>query len=304
MEKKHSLISWFSRSPKITVEEVIADYKIAKDQVLSPHTISDYSLTFGRLLTFLSPDRSFCEIAPKEIRAFLATIPGGRKNRKNAHIGLCALWTFAINEGIAEEHVPRKVQIAKPEQRAIIPLSKQEAGQLIKMAQESGRCRLRNRAILITLLDTGMRASELAELRLGDFEGGYFRVFGKGSKERRVPVSPSVAKVIKDYLDTRQGIGSDAPLFLSETGSPFNRNSLRLLLGRLGDRAKIPNVHPHRFRHTFAINFILNGGDAYSLQAILGHSTMEMVKRYLFLGERDLAAIHKRVSPVTNWGFV
>jgi site-specific recombinase XerD len=73
------------------------------------------------------------------------------------------------------------------------------------------------------------------------------------------------------------------------------------LIIRLGRRAGIPNANVHRFRHTFAINFLRNGGNAYTLQRLLGHSTLDMVKTYLQLAQQDDSDNHRRASPVANW---
>ena len=159
-----------------------------------------------------------------------------------------------------------------------------------------------DRARSSTLVDTGVRASELCGLKFEDLEGEYLRVMGKGRKERRVPVSAPVMAAIMEYIQTRPPGKRNAPVFLSETGAQLNRDSLRLLINRLAERANVNNAHPHKFRHTFAINYVMNGGDAYSLQMILGHSTMDMVKRYLYLTNKDIAAVHGRASPLKNWG--
>jgi len=148
-----------------------------------------------------------------------------------------------------------------------------------------------------------MRAAELCGIRIHhlDLKNHRLRVFGKGSKERILPMSSTTTVAIWKYLATR---GDDAIgdwLFTTNTGRAYRRHALLKLTYSLGDSAGIPNAHPHRFRHTFAINYLRNGGDAYTLQMLLGHSTMEMVKTYLQLAHADAAKAHRRASPVAKW---
>jgi len=134
-------------------------------------------------------------------------------------------------------------------------------------------------------------------------KGNQITLNGKGSKQRRVPISEATSQAIAAYLATRPNATITTPLFLSDRGARMSRNGLLQLFERLGERAGVAGVHPHRMRHTFAINYLRNGGDSYTLQAILGHSTLDMVKRYLNIAERDLVARHATASPVINWGF-
>jgi len=84
-------------------------------------------------------------------------------------------------------------------------------------------------------------------------------------------------------------------------GQPLDRVGLGKLILRIGQRAGVINAHPHRFRHTFAINFLRNGDNAYALQMMPGHSTMEMVKRYPALAQANVEVAHRQASPVANW---
>jgi integrase/recombinase XerD len=159
----------------------------------------------------------------------------------------------------------------------------------------------RNRAILLLMVDTGLRASELCNLRIQDVDQKHNRifVFGKGAKERSLPFSPCTGQALWRYFatfpETRK---PDESAFVKIYGRKFDRKQLRKLVLNIGNRAGVQNAHPHRFRHTIAIQYLRDGGDPYTLQRMLGHSTMEMVRIYLQLAQIDLDAAHRRASPV------
>jgi integrase/recombinase XerD len=156
----------------------------------------------------------------------------------------------------------------------------------------------------MVLVDTGIRASELSGLNLRniDIKAGHLTVMGKGDKERQIYFSARTGQALWRYLRTRTDTRPDDPVFLSSGRRRLNRNDLAQTLNNAGKRAGIHNsVHPHRFRHTFAIQYLRNGGDVYTLQRILGHSTLEMCRRYLKLASVDLEGAHRRASPAENW---
>jgi len=168
----------------------------------------------------------------------------------------------------------------------------------------------RDRAIILMLLDTGLRASELCKLRVGDIDLRTGRVEirhgpgggAKGGKGRIVFVGKTARRSVWRHLAERaDGDDQKAPLFTGRGARPLTRDSLRLLIKSIAARARIENCFPHRFRHTFAITYLRCGGDVFTLQAILGHSTLEMVRRYARIAEVDLAAAHRRASPGDNW---
>ncbi len=157
------------------------------------------------------------------------------------------------------------------------------------------------------LLDTGIRASELCRLTVKDLDlqSGTITVrpfmSGIKSRPRIIPIGNVAKKALWRYLTTRNTEYKGDELFFSREGHPLDRDSLRKLLVRLGERAGVPNVHPHRFRHTFAIQYLRNGGDVFTLQRILGHTTLSMVQHYLALADADTQSAHRRASPVDNW---
>jgi site-specific recombinase XerD len=161
---------------------------------------------------------------------------------------------------------------------------------------------IRNQSIIQLLLDTGLRASELCDLRWEDFDTTGCTVMGKGNKERYLPISEPCRKSLEEYrLKERGKCSATGFAFVGPNGNPLDRTSLRQILVRIGERAGVPNVFPHRFRHTFAINYLRNGGDIYTLQAILGHEDLEMCKRYLAIARLDVVRTHNYASPIEIW---
>jgi integrase/recombinase XerD len=130
------------------------------------------------------------------------------------------------------------------------------------------------------LVDTGIRASELCRLAVSDLDLKNQRLLfmGKGNKERYLPIAARTRQALWRYLASRDEPKPTAPLFLSSTQRPLDRTGLQKLVGRLGERAGVRNVHPHRFRHTFAITFLRNGSTVFALQRILGHSSLALVR--------------------------
>ncbi len=300
---------------KITYQQAIQGYLLAIGaRHLSEHTIRDYVNTFTKLGAFLKEDKPMEAITRKEIEAFFAAqTTVTNKTLLNYHTGLSSLWTWALREYIVREHLIRSITPPKPEQREIVPYTLVEVRAMLAVVarDEKGeitekRMKLsgdRNRAILLLLLDTGIRASELCGLHIGEMDNHNRRVqvMGKGSKERTIPFSPRTGQTLWRYLTSRTDLRAIDPLIATLDGHELNRARLLKILVSIGKRAGVADVHPHRFRHTFAIQYLRNGGDPYTLQAMLGHSSLDMVKNYLRIAQIDIDTAHRRASPVDNW---
>jgi integrase/recombinase XerD len=305
---------------QITFSQAIEGYLLhANARHLSTHTIADYTNTFRKFQAFLGEDAPIAEVTTDQVRAFLASLQVSNKTALNYHTGLSALWTWAEGEGLVEHHILHRVDRPRSEKPAIKPFTKADIEAMLKACDHSRpyarpgkrECvhsrptALRDRAIILLLVDTGVRASELCTLTAGntDLKNRRITVDGKGSKERIIPFSARTAQAIWRYLSHQPAPrGNHHRLFLAEDGTPISRYALGRLISRLGTRAGVRGAHPHRFRHTFAIQFLRNAGNGYVLQTLLGHSTMEMVKVYLELAQQDLDESHNRASPVDNWG--
>jgi len=169
----------------------------------------------------------------------------------------------------------------------------------------------RDRALILVLLDTGARASEIcadprhnasgALIRDYDPRNATLQVIGKGNKERLLLLSSATQKALWRYLSSRPDRIPEENLFITRSGEPLTSTALLHLLKALGKQAGVPDCHPHRFRHTFAITFLRNGGRVLELQQLLGHTTITMVQHYVNLAQVDLDMAMKRASPVANW---
>lgn len=288
----------------LTLTQIVERYIEARRAArYSPHTLEDYQNTFRRFIAWLGCDPHIRQISDEHIVRFMASCQDvSKKTALNYHTGLSSLWQWAVEAKLVNENLVRKVKRPRPEKRTIIPLSKPEIVSLLN-AVDAGRYPDRDRALILLLLDTGMRASEVCSIRLKDLSltGSKLRIFGKGDKERTVSFSPRTKTALTTYLVNRRR-GTRDRWFQSINGEPLNRHSLRLMLERIGARAGVIQVHPHRFRHTFAIEFLRNGGHIYALQYILGHTTLDMCKRYLAIVEADIDSAMRQASPVDRWG--
>ncbi len=168
----------------------------------------------------------------------------------------------------------------------------------------------RDKAILLTLLDTGLRASELCALRIADVDLKSGRVEvrpgqagkAKGGKGRIVFLGKSARRFLWRYLTEREDMEDpEAPLFLGKQHRVLNSNGLRQLVNGLGQKAGVRKCHPHRFRHTFAITYLRSGGDVFTLKSLLGHGSLDMVEHYARIAEVDVEQAHRKASPADNW---
>ena len=245
------------------------------------------------------------------------------KTIHNFYISLCAFFTWAQRELDLPNPI-KAVPAPKFEQAPIEPFTKEEVEALLKACEQCNEARTtdrrkyimrratgrRDQAIIMTLLDTGLRASELSALKVGDVDLKTGKVLvkhgrlggAKGGKGRTVFLGKAARRVLWRYLAEREdGEEPDAPLFLVKYDRPMNKNALRLIIVHLGQKAGVKKCHPHRFRHTFALTYLRAGGDVFTLQALLGHSTLDMVQHYARLAEIDIEQAHKRASPADNW---
>lgn len=223
---------------------------------------------------------------------------------------LQSFWAWLEGEGFITKNPFRRLKVPKAPRKLIPVFTEEQLQRMFGEIDTKSPIGYRDYTIILTLLDTGMRCSELIDLRLADvnLESRLLKVHGKGDKERLVPIGAKVQKAIWKYI-TRHRPEPAIPrydnVFLTRDGYPLTKDRLEAIVERYGKKAAITGVRvsPHTFRHTMAVMFLRNGGDVFSLQRILGHSSLEVLRGYVNLAQSDISRVHQRSSPADNLGF-
>ncbi len=212
-----------------------------------------------------------------------------------------ASWLYA--EGYTDQNTLANLKMPKATSKVMEPLTPQEIKKVVSSINRQSYSGERNHGVLVTLLDSGLRASEAAGITLDNLniKDGYIKITGKGDKERIVPIGKFVQMELLHYVEKvrpQSYYGDCDKLFLSRSGKPITVNTVKLVFSRLAKSSGVNRLHAHLCRHTFAINYLLNGGDIFSLREILGHTTLEMVNHYLHFTSSQITAQHQKYSPM------
>ena len=215
---------------------------------------------------------------------------------------LRAFFNWLVVEGLAQNNPARDLKPPKVSRKVVSTLSDEEIGAILNTFSISPSD-ARNQTLFMLLIDTGLRISELVNLKMDDvhMDEGYLKVMGKGKKERIVPIGNNAQRALQRYLFRFRPKPNNPVtnnVFLSTRSQPLTENSMKLMFTRLAHRSGVYRLHAHLCRHTFATRFLINGGDVFSLQQILGHSTLEMVRHYVNLASSHIAIQHQKFSPL------
>jgi len=291
----------------------------------APKTLTWYHGMLSKYAQHLGPDPKLPDISLDSARGFITGLQNrttrftDHPNRPDEEGGLSAqtvhgyvralkvFGSWLVEEDFTAISPFTRLKRPKLPQPMIEILSDTEIKTLLD--QINPRCFLGSRlmVIVLLLLDTGMRANELCTLKLEHvyMDDSKIKVWGKGSKERIIPFGARTRKAIMRYAQTfRPEPQRDDCLILSVEGLPLTTNGLFQVIHRLGKRAGVPRLHPHLFRHTFAVKYLMNGGDVMSLRLMLGHTDLSTVQIYMHLAESHIQIQHARFSPVDRLGIL
>ena len=211
---------------------------------------------------------------------------------------------FLVRERLAKEDPTALVETPKLWKRIPDVLSSSEIEAMIKASGGRRWQQIRDQAILELLYASGMRVSELVDLKIENvnLEVGYIRCIGKGSKERLVPIGKKACAAVQKYSQTIQGRfaqpNTHSVLFLSRLGQCISRQSIWKIIKQYGARANIKKtIKPHTLRHSFATHLLEHGADLRSVQEMLGHADISTTQIYTHVDRERLRAAHKEFHP-------
>jgi integrase/recombinase XerD len=282
-------ISWY----KQILKQFFVYVDIKKPRLIKAEHIRDY-------LTHLKTKRIVNNLTGKVDKIGLSS-----HSIRDNFSAIRVFFNFLEGESYIQDNPVKPLKAPRQEQKIINTLSIEQIKKLLNIPDKKTYLGYRDYVILYTFLDTGIRLNELCNLRIDDinYTENYFIVYGKGKKERIIPFSLKLKRLLLKLIEKSQYQYQDY-FFIDRYGDKINDNAIRQMIKRLGKKVGIKNVRlsPHTLRHTFAKMWILNGGDTFSLQKILGHTTMDMVRNYVNLASSDVQIQHRKFSPLDRIG--
>jgi len=294
------------------MDEILRQYKsyLIYEQNLSNHSVDAYTRDVKRFLDYIKQIgiSEPANVLPRHVHRLIRLLTemglaAGSLARNISSIR--GFYKFLNGEKITENDPTQNIERPKMARKLPAVLTYEEIKQIVATADTSNALGLRNRAMLETIYASGLRISELLQLLQSNvyFEHQIVRVFGKGSKERLVPISDSALKWIKQYQETVRPVldkknKSQGMLFLSVRGTVMSRMGFWKILNKSLQQLNIKKeIHPHTFRHSFATHLLENGADLRAVQEMLGHVDISTTQIYTHLNRSFLQQEYKTYHP-------
>jgi len=319
--------------PGTSLKSLVKGYLLThQTEGSSPHTVEYYRGILNRFLWYAAREgwsddarllnewhiREFLGYVGTEVKRWAKEGNGSESSSRRVSLrtlhhyygALRAFFNWVVKEGFLAVSPLTMVKVPKPKPRVIQPYSSEQIKKMLQVCEFDCQHNAkflgsRDRAIILILLDSGLRLSELANMKLQDIDTdrGWIKVTGKGNKERIVRIGKTAQKALWRYLMYR-GEDDKQELWLSEERRPLQSSGIQSSINRLKKRAGINETGcVHRFRHTFALNFLRADRNPFNLQYLLGHNSLEMVRHYTAaLGMEDALKAHEKASPADLMG--
>lgn len=288
------------------------------ERSMSENSVGAYLTDVSKLESFIAMQA--LDVRPQDLETeqlqnfivWLNELGFARRSQARLISGLKSFYKYLVMEGLCTKNPTDLVESPKLEHTIPDVLSYGEIQQLLTSINLSKSNGHRNRAILETLYASGLRVTELVNLRISSlyFDLGFLQILGKGNKERLVPIGDEAIKQIKLYLENNRNKMKPAPghedyLFLSRLGKKLSRVMVFMIIKSVAKAAGVrTNISPHSFRHSFATHLIEGGADLRAVQDMLGHESILSTEIYTHLDtdylRETLTNFHPRGKQVSK----
>ena len=271
----------------------------------SSHTLRSYRITLEEFTSFcqvrhIDKEKAFL---PANLRTFIANLQLRNPARNTVLRKIATLRSFSaylMRQGYLDKN-PFKL-LPSPKKEKLLPkfLSIPETDRLLDTTAQSKHFAMRDKALFELMYSSGLRRSEVTNLKIRDidFFNGLVKVFGKGRKERLVPVTQAALQALKDYLATRKNPQANEALFLNKNGTPLTGDGLAYIFKNTAIASHLARrVTPHSLRHSFATHLLGNGCDLRSLQEMLGHKSLSTTQVYTHVSLEQLKSVYNQAHP-------
>ncbi len=276
----------------------------------SPNTLDAYGETLGRFAKVAHQEGfagDVSRIAPAHLYSYLGRFTHHSLESRHRYFReVRCFFNWLVAADYLKETPFRSLHNVRLPQKIVQPFNGEEIARLLACCDSETVAGARDRAIVLTLLDTGVRVGELVRVTVEDFDFERQRLrilYGKGNKQRIVRFGSQCQQAVEHYIQRFRGTGPGTVFRDSRRDLPLQNNGVKQMLRRLGRSAGVAKVHAHRFRHTFATWAIENQARELDVQYLLGHSSPDMVRRYSATYNSEKAArAHELFSPADRLG--
>ena len=287
----------------------------------SPRTIESTLATVSDFNRFLGSLEDIKNIRPEDLRNYIQHLQSKSRwsnhptiKQSHGHLSdhsiatyirtIRAFFSWLTRENFLEINPFAKVKPPKAPRKIVSTLTSEEVEKFFKSIPLNDAKSYRDFAFMLTLYGTGVRLNELTTLETKNvnFDSVQFKIHGKGAKERTITMSARVFKVMYKYWTSWRPKSESPYFFVNNNDRPLNRFHVahRMNVYVIRSGIAVAKCSPHVLRHTFAVQFLRNGGDIFSLQRILGHASLDMTRHYAELAESDIEKNMKAFSPAES----
>ncbi len=290
----HKTISWYEQKLKYLIRwldeeedvEQLDDVTIAQ---LRTFVLDLQVAQVGR--TTVNKNGDMTEISPLTVKGYVQVIKG--------------FFTWCFKEELVEKNPTIRLKMPSIPDYLIPTFTQDHVQRMMDSCNTSKTLGYRDYTMMLVLLETGIRISELCDLRIQDVHTDYIRVVGKGKKDREVGVSAPVSKYLWKYINMHRKPHdeNEQRVFMNRYSVPITPTGVDQVLDDIGERAGVTGVRvsAHTFRHTFACTYLEQGGEIYKLSRLLGHSSVEVTEEYLkSFRQRAARKDQEKFSAVTS----